>query len=117
VSEAKDITILVCCQNVTVHLTGDGGGSIEFPLYEVCDYCGAKDCYGHCPAGQEYASDRDLEQQQSKIEQMEEPKEFNDALEGISSLVLAQAIAGIDITTDAYIESLNTAIEGCANNL
>jgi len=35
------------------------------------------------------------------------------ALDGIESLILAQACAGIDIESPAYVESVETAIEKC----
>jgi hypothetical protein len=37
------------------------------------------------------------------------------ALDGIESLILAQACAGIDIESPAYIEAVETAVEKCMN--
>lgn len=33
------------------------------------------------------------------------------ALDGIESIILAHACAGVDITTDAYIEGIETAVQ------
>lgn len=46
-----------------------------------------------------------------------EDREYNAAMDGIESLILAHACAGIDITTPEYIVGIETAVHGCANNL
>ena len=42
--------------------------------------------------------------------------EYAAALEGLESLILAHACAGIDITTPAYLEGVETAVEAIANH-
>ena len=115
-SGGKKIEFEVYRQKVIVTLTGDGGGGIDFPLYETCDYCGDSHCYGECPDAKEHCSDRDTDCQQDKQEELQASIAFNGMVDGISALVLSQAIAGVDITTDAYIDSLNSTIEACGNN-
>lgn len=40
---------------------------------------------------------------------------FNVAMDGIEALILAHACAGVDITTPAYLEGIETAVEAaCA---
>lgn len=39
------------------------------------------------------------------------------AIDGIESLILAHACAGIDITTPAYLEGIETAVEAIDNNI
>ena len=39
------------------------------------------------------------------------------ALDGIESMILAHAMAGIDVECPAYIEGIETAVEAAANNL
>ena len=51
-----------------------------------------------------------------EVEEYEEIMQYNNRLEGIESLILGHACAGIDITTDAYQEGVKTALDGCANN-
>lgn len=38
-------------------------------------------------------------------------------IDGIESMILAHAIAGIDIESPAYIEGIETAVEAVANHL
>ena len=42
---------------------------------------------------------------------------YNCAMQGIESLILAHAVAGVDITTPAYLEALEVAVTTCGNNL
>lgn len=41
---------------------------------------------------------------------------FNSMMDALESVLLAHACAGIDVTSHAYIEGLETAINACANN-
>ena len=52
-----------------------------------------------------------------KEEENEENELYNAACDGIESMILAHAAAGIDIESPAYIEGIETAVESCANNL
>ena len=67
------------------------GGSISSDLEEECE-CGQMD-RGYC-------SDCG----------------YNDAMLGIEALILGHACAGIAITTLAYIEGIESAVQGAANN-
>ncbi len=49
-------------------------------------------------------------------EEEEGAKEFNAAIDGIESLILAHACAGIDISSPAYIEGIQSAVEAVGNN-
>lgn len=42
--------------------------------------------------------------------------EYAAAIDGLESLILAHACAGIDITSPAYLEGIETAVEAIANN-
>jgi hypothetical protein len=42
---------------------------------------------------------------------------FNSAVDGLESLILAHACAGVDIESPAYIEGIETAVEAIANHL
>jgi hypothetical protein len=46
-----------------------------------------------------------------------ENEDFNTAMDGIESLLLACACSGVDITTPAFLEAIETAVESCSNNL
>jgi|TARA_R110000851_G_scaffold63075_2_gene144383 hypothetical protein len=41
---------------------------------------------------------------------------FNAAMDGIESIVMAHASTGIDIESDSYLEGIEAAVEGCSNN-
>lgn len=42
---------------------------------------------------------------------------YDAAMDGIESLVLAQHMAGLPVTSRSYIDALQVAIDACANNL
>lgn len=42
---------------------------------------------------------------------------WNDAVDGLESLILAQACAGIDISTPTYLKAVETALEAISNNV
>lgn len=42
---------------------------------------------------------------------------YNAAINGVESLILAQACMGCDVTSPAYLEALEVAVEACNNNL
>jgi len=88
----------------------EGAGSIMSDLKEVCPYCGHPYCYFDCD--------------QSKYDNGQETEEdacsrryYNSAMDGIESIILSHAIAGIDITTPEYKEGIETAVQGCASNM
>ncbi len=47
----------------------------------------------------------------------EDDELYNAAMDGIESMILAHAIAGIDVTSPAYIQGIETAVNACANNI
>lgn len=42
---------------------------------------------------------------------------YNTAMDAIEALILGHACAGVDITTYAYLEGIESAVQGCSNNL
>lgn len=46
----------------------------------------------------------------------EEDELYNAAIDGITSMILAHAMAEVDITSNGYIEGIETAVNACANN-
>lgn len=50
---------------------------------------------------------------------LHEPEEddFNIAMDAIESMILAHAIAGIDIKSYQYLEGIKTAVQSCADNI
>jgi hypothetical protein len=43
-------------------------------------------------------------------------EEFNAMMDGVESMILAHACAGIDVSTRAYIKGIETAVTACGNN-
>jgi hypothetical protein len=71
------------CYGIVVQLDGKGGGTIDSELHFDLDV-GSR---------------------------LETDKELSRILDGIESMVLAHACAGIDITTPAYIQGIETAVD------
>lgn len=48
---------------------------------------------------------------------LQEDVAYNCAMDGIESLILAHACAGVDIAAPAYIQAIETAAQACADNM
>jgi hypothetical protein len=72
----------------------DGTGAITSGLHEQCGGCGRTDC--DCP---------------------ESSKDFNLAMDGIESLLVALACEGVDVAAPAFVDAIRTAVQACGNNL
>lgn len=59
--------------------------------------------------------DSDLKEYDSKDD--EDAPQFWGAMHGIENMVLAHAVAGIDVKSAAYLEGLETAIRACEKEL
>ena len=46
-----------------------------------------------------------------------DPSEYNAAIDGIESFILALACEGVDLSKPEFSRALETAVESCANNL
>jgi len=44
-------------------------------------------------------------------------RQFNAAIDGLESLILAHACAGVDVESLAYVEGVETAVEAIANHV
>ena len=86
-------TIKLDCYGIVIELTGDGGGSIISDLHET----ETKPFYS--------AEELDSEIKRQVF------------IDGIEALILGHACAGIDITTPAYLEGIESAVQGCADNI
>jgi hypothetical protein len=75
------------CYGITVTLGGAGGGSITHSIFDT----------------EEPAADED-------------ERLLEAAVDGITSLILAHAVAGIDVKSPAYIEGIETAVEAASNH-
>lgn len=46
----------------------------------------------------------------------EDEKLYNAAIDGIESIVLGHAIAGVDVESPAYLQGIESAVEAAAHN-
>jgi hypothetical protein len=91
-------TIILPCYGIVVNLDTEdsGAGAISSDLHE----------------------ERGLETLRSALARTEAGFDrYDGAIDAIESLILAHAVAGIDISSPAYIEGVKTAVEACANNM
>jgi len=44
-------------------------------------------------------------------------RQFNAAIDGLESLILAHACAGVNVESPAYVEGVETAVEAIANHV
>ncbi len=79
-------------------LSPEGSGTIvSEPMYETCPKCNKPSCLYQKDATGRLG--------------------FNGAIDGIMSMILAHACAGIDIKSPAYMEGIETAIQSAGENL
>jgi len=104
---------------IRLELNTNGAGTITSdPMYETCAGCGQPSCLYQCDA-----SHIKEDSHQNGFDELESEEEvggrlaFNGAVDGIMSVVLAHACAGIDIESPAYLEGIETAIQASAANL
>jgi len=87
-----------------------GHGVMTGTLKEICPYCGQPDCYFDCDESQ-YNDDLETG------DETDSRRDYNNAMNGIESLLLALACEGVDVSSQAFRNALQTATESCANNL
>lgn len=119
-------TITLPCHNIVVILLDEelhaltpskwGGGSITSDMKEICKYCEDINCEMDCPEYKEYASDRDTDIVAERLEERTEFQKGKSAINIIESMILAHAIAGIDIEAPGYVEGIETALDALGNN-
>lgn len=105
-AESGERTIKLPCYGIIVNLTGDGGASITSDLHEVCPYCEDPACDMYCENFDDTTKTR--------LERVDFLR-HRAAIDAIESLVMAHAVAGIDITTPAYIEGIETVQQALTN--
>ena len=91
-------TIKLPCYGIVVETDGEGGGSITSDLRETMIFCN---------------DPNNLQEQEDERQSFEN---YNTAMDAIESVILGHARAGIDITTPAYIEGIESAVQVCDSN-
>lgn len=89
--------------------TGAGSVTCDPSLYQICPKCGLRSCVYQC-------DESHLGQVQSEDE-VASRVEYNGVIDGILSLILAQACVGINIKSPTYLKSLkitfDAIVSGC----
>lgn len=95
-----------------------GGGSITCSpdLYETCPKCGQKDCLYQCDESQAEYQNNDDGSGPEDENVVASRHQYNGAVDGITSMILAHVCAGIDIESPAYLEGIETAFQAAGNN-
>ena len=86
-------------------------------LKEVCTHCNDRECDWDCMDALEWASDRDIDIQDINNEELNSNRNYNYAADALESVILAHAQAGVDVTSNIYVEGLKTAVDAIVNNI
>ncbi len=103
------------CYGITLSMSAIDFGSrgsiaCSSDLYSTCSSCGGRNCLYQCD-GSHIGEDVQGEEEVSGRLQ------YNGAVDGILSMILAHAVAGIDVESPAYLEGIETAMEAAGENL
>jgi hypothetical protein len=83
---------------------------LELPAYDIrIELWGDVDANGVYDGGELHSSLHDGE--------MEGDEEIRAAVDAIEALVLGHAVAGVNVVSPAYLEGLESAVQGLFNNL
>ena len=105
-----DITV-----NLLANDEGKWGGTIETGLKESCSYCAQAGCNRDCDESQAGGFSDDEELRKSIEVDEENRQRFNASIDGVESMILALACAGVDITTKKMLKAFETCINACTN--
>ena len=94
-----------------------GGGSITSCLKETCPHCQDDKCDFDCPESFKWQNSKDAMSFLDKRAELESNRNYNYACDAIEAMIINHAIAGVNIEGAAYLEGLESAIDGIANNL
>ena len=97
-------TIQLPCFSIVIDL---GDEDLEHPGHYLGGNLLASDLQRQCSPGSELLDEEDVAADEAGIA----------AAHALESMILAHAIAGIDVTSPAYCEGIETAVEAIANNL
>lgn len=102
-------TIALPCFGIIIQL--DGGGGITSDLKDTCSFCGQSDCNFHCDDSQG-AGDEDPDNTETEHDVADRMR-FNAQMDAIAAMILAHAIAGMNVTKPAYLEGIEIAVQAC----
>ena len=99
-------TIKGLSYEITIELDGTGGGTIESNLKDPCPHCGSTECNYDCDGSKGADPEHPSDDNRSL---------YNAAIDGLESLILAQACAGVPLDKK-FDEAVETAISSIANH-
>lgn len=102
---------------LTVDTDNPGASTIESDIKRTgCVYCEEAACCFSCDESKAGGFSEETKELQNE-DDVAIRFEYNGALAGIEAMILAHACAGIDVTTPAYLEGIETALEKVGFNL
>ncbi len=106
--------ITLPCRGIEIELSDDGeSGTITSDLKEKC-FCG-KDA--HIDTSKSEAECMPLRGHNAWREDAKGKILFNAMIDVVEGLILAHAVAGIDVTSPAYLEGVETVVDALCNNV
>lgn len=94
----------------------DGSGRLTSELKASCPYCHTVDCDWDCDLSQEAFSDaKDSLEREELNEDHCRRLQWNAAIDGVESLILALVCAGVPVD-DKFKVAVQTALDAIANN-
>ena len=113
-------TIKLPIHNIVITLTENSldkpklykAGTISSDLKKPCPYCEQSDCHYSCDESQAGGfNGKELETD----DEYNTRRQYNTAIDAIESIILAHAVAGLDVEASEYLEGLNSALDKIAN--
>lgn len=92
-------------------------GEIHSSIKEICPHCRDLECYFDCSKSSKWQNIKDAMTSIEKRAELENHRNYNYACDAIEAMVLAHAVAGVNVETAAYLEGIETAIDAASNNI
>lgn len=94
-----------------------GASSISSPWErDVCQHCKRADCFYDCEGSVNKAFEPKSEALDRSGDGVMSRWYYNGCLDGIESMILACAVAGIDVESSSFVEAVRTAKDAADNN-
>lgn len=91
------------------------GGRIISEMKEACQHCKDINCDFDCVEALKWANIKDSMDVKSKMEELEGNKIYNYACDALESMILAHAIAGVNVQSAGYLKGIRTSLDAMAN--
>jgi hypothetical protein len=115
-TKMPNVIIELPCYGIVIQLDPNGGSINNDDLYEVCPHCKQADCVFDCERSKRVHEGLANYNEQECDDEVVSRTRYNAAADGIMSMTLAAACAGVDIKSAAFVEAIETAIQSAGNN-